>query len=75
MVGDARQITGAMQTENQFEAPVAELENSGINRARISVLAQEDVALSCAKAVGCDLAKLPRVEIELRMTGSRCVLC
>lgn len=65
MFGEARQITGAMQTEEQFEAAVAELETSGIDRARISVLAQEDISLSCAKAVGCDLANLPRVEIEL----------
>ncbi|WP_198174238.1 hypothetical protein [Mesorhizobium xinjiangense] len=65
MVGEARQITGAMQTEEQFEAAVAQLETSGIDRAQISLLAQEDVALSCAKAVGCDLANLPRVEIEL----------
>lgn len=65
MFGEARQVTGAMQSEEQFEAAVAELEASGIDRARISVLAQEDVVLSCAKALGCDLANLPRVEIEV----------
>lgn len=65
MLGEARQVTGAMQSEEQFEAAVAELEASGIDRARISVLAQEDVVLSCARAVGCDLANLPHVEINL----------
>lgn len=60
-----RQIMGAMQSEERFEAAVAELEASGVDRARISVLAQEEVAISCAKAVGCDLSNLPRVEIDL----------
>lgn len=65
MLDEVRQVTGAMQSAEQFEAAVAELEASGIDRARISVLAQEDVVLSCTKAVGCDLANLPRVEIDL----------
>lgn len=65
MLEKVRRITGAMQSTEAFEAAVAELEASGINRAQISVLAQEDVVLSCTKAVGCDLASLPRVDIDL----------
>lgn len=65
MVGEVGQITGAMQSIEQFEAAVAELEASGIDRARISMLAQEDVSLSCARAVGCDLANLAHVNIDL----------
>lgn len=65
MAEAARQVAGAMQSEDQFEAAVAELEASGIDRSRISVLAQEDLVFSCAKAVGCDISNLPRVEIDL----------
>jgi hypothetical protein len=32
-----------------------------MDRARISFLAQEDIAASCAGAVGCDIKQLPRV--------------
>lgn len=62
---EVRQVTGSMQSKEQFEAAVADLEASGIDRARISVLAQEDLLVSCAGAVGCDLANLPRIEIDL----------
>ena len=36
-----------------------------IDRARISFLAQEEIAASCAGAVGCDIKLLPRDEIGL----------
>lgn len=65
MLEKVRQVIGAMQSQEQFEAAVAELEATGIDRARISVLAQEDLLRSCALALGCDLANLPRVEIDL----------
>jgi hypothetical protein len=57
---------GALQSEAEFEAAVAELGASGIDRSRISFLAQEEIATSCAGAVGCDITRLPRVAIGLR---------
>lgn len=65
MFGEFRKVIGAMQSVEQFEAAVGELNSSGIDRAQISVLAQEEIAVSCTKAVGCDLAALPRVEVNL----------
>src|SRR6185436_8947207 len=55
----------ALQSEVEFEAVVSELGAAGIDRARISFLAQEDIAAFCAGAVGCDVKQLPRVEISL----------
>jgi hypothetical protein len=65
LFNEFREVIGAMQSEGQFEAAVDELEASGIDRAQISVLAQEEIATSCAEAIGCDFTKLPRVEINL----------
>ena len=56
---------GALQSEAEFEAAVAELGASGIDRSRISFLAREEIAASCAGAVGCDITQLPRVAIGL----------
>jgi hypothetical protein len=56
---------GALQSEAEFEATVAELGASGIDRSRISFLAREEMAASCASAVGCDITQLPRVAIGL----------
>jgi len=65
MVNEIREVIGALQSEVEFEAAVAELGESGIDRSRISFLAQEAIAASCADAVGCDITQLPRVEIGL----------
>lgn len=59
------EVIGAMLSERQFEAAIDELQASGVDRAQMSVLAQEEVATSCAEAIGCDITRLPRVEIYL----------
>jgi hypothetical protein len=64
-MSESREIIGALQSEAEFEAAVRDLEAIGIDRARISFLAQEEIAASCTGAIGCDIAQLPRVEIEL----------
>jgi len=66
-VSELREVIGALQSEAEFEAAVSELGAAGIDRARLSFLAQEDIAASCAGAgaVGCDIRQLPRVEISL----------
>jgi hypothetical protein len=66
IVSESREVIGALQSEIEFEAAVSELGAAGIDRARISLLAQEEIAASCAGAVGCDIRQLPRVEIGLR---------
>jgi hypothetical protein len=63
--GELRDVIGALQSEVEFEAVVSELGAAGIDRARISFLSQEDIAASCASAVGCDIKQLSRVEISL----------
>src|SRR3954469_17232747 len=65
IVSELREVIGALQSEVEFEAAVRELGAAGIDRARISFLAQEEIAASCAGAVGCDIKQLPRVEIGL----------
>ena len=65
IVSELREVIGALQSEEEFEAAVKELGAAGIDRARISFLAQEDIAAFCAGAVGCDVKQLPRVEISL----------
>ena len=65
IVSDVSDVIGALQSEAEFEAAVRELGAAGIDRARISFLAQEEIAASCAGAVGCDIKRLPRVEIGL----------
>src|SRR3954471_21685752 len=65
LVSELREVIGALQSEAEFEAAVSELGAPGIDRARISFLAQEEIAASCADAVGCDIKQLPRVEIGL----------
>jgi hypothetical protein len=65
IVSELRGVIGALQSEIEFEAVVSELGAAGIDRARMSFLAQEDIAASCAGAVGCDIKQLPRVEISL----------
>ena len=62
---ELREVIGALQSEVEFEAVVSELGAAGIDRARISYLAQEDIAESCAGAVGCDIKQLPRIDISL----------
>ncbi len=62
---ELREVIGALQSEVEFEAVVSELGAAGIDRARISFLAQEEIAASRAGAVGCDIKQLPRVEIGL----------
>jgi len=62
---ELREVIGALQSEVEFEAVVSELGAAGIDRARISFLAQEDIAAFCVGAVGCDVKQLPRVEISL----------
>lgn len=59
------EVVGALQSEQAFEAAVIDLGAAGIDRSRISFLAQEEIASACAGAVGCDLAQLPRVQIGL----------
>jgi hypothetical protein len=68
-VSELRKVIGAMQSEAEFEAAVSELGAAEIDRARISFLAQEEIAASCADAVGCDIKELPRVEIGLGDDG------
>ena len=65
LVSESREVIGALQSELEFEAAVADLGTAGIDRARISFLAQEEIAASCASAVRCDIKQLPRVEIGL----------
>jgi hypothetical protein len=65
MVSELREVIGALHSEDEFEAAVSELGVAGIDRARISFLAQEEIAASCAGAAGCDIKHLPRVEIGL----------
>jgi len=65
IVSELREVIGALQSEVEFEAVVSELGAAGIDRARISFLAQEDIAAFCVGAVGCDVKQLPRVEISL----------
>jgi hypothetical protein len=65
IVSDLREVIGALQSEVEFEAAVRELGAAGIDRARIGFLAQEEIAVSCAGAVGCDIKQLPRIEIGL----------
>jgi hypothetical protein len=65
IVSELREVIGALQSEVEFEAAVKELGAAGIDRARISFLAQEEIAASCAGVVGCDIKQLPRVEIGL----------
>jgi hypothetical protein len=65
IVSELRDVIGALQSEVEFEAAVRELGAAGIDRARISFPAQEEIAASCAGAVGCDIKQLPRVEIGL----------
>ena len=64
-MSELRAVIGALQSEVEFEAVVGELGAAGIDRARISFLAQEDIAASCAGAVGCDIKQLPRGAISL----------
>jgi hypothetical protein len=65
VLSEFKEVVAAMQSERQFEAAIAELGASGIDRAQIGVLAQEGIATSCAEAIGCDIKTLPRVEIDL----------
>jgi hypothetical protein len=64
-VSELREVIGALKSEVEFEAAVRELGAAGVDRARISFLAQEEIAASCAGAVGCNIEQLPRVEIGL----------
>jgi hypothetical protein len=59
------EVVGVLQSEVEFEATVADLGAAGIDRSRISFLAQEEIAAACAGAVGCDITELPRFEIRL----------
>jgi hypothetical protein len=64
-VSELREVVGALQSHVEFEAAVGELETAGIDRSRISFLAQEDIAATCAGTVGCDIKQLPRVEVSM----------
>lgn len=64
-MSDLREVIGALQSEVEFEAAVRELGAAGIDRARISFLAQEEIAASCAGTIDCDIKQLPRIEIGL----------
>ena len=44
IVSELREVIGALPNEVEFEAAVRELGAAGIDRARISFLAQEDIA-------------------------------
>ena len=46
IVSELREVIGALQSEVEFEAAVRELGAAGIDRARISFLAQEEIAAS-----------------------------
>jgi hypothetical protein len=63
LVSELREVIGVLQSEVEFEAAVKELGTAGIDRARISLLAQEEIAALCAGVVGCDIEDLPCVEI------------
>jgi hypothetical protein len=63
IVSSFREVIGALQSGVEFEAALSELGSAGIDHSRISFLAQEEIAASCAGAVGCDIRQLPRVEI------------
>lgn len=65
MLNEFNEVVAAMQSEQQFEEAVAELGASGIDRAQMSVLAQEEIMVSCAEAIGCDIKTLPRLPIDL----------
>jgi hypothetical protein len=58
MVSDLREVIDALQSEVEFEAAVTELGAVGIDRTRRSFLPQEEIAASCAGAVGCDVKQL-----------------
>ena len=64
-MNEVNEVIGALQSEVEFEAAVADLGASGIDRSRISFIAQEEIAATCAGAVGCDITQLPRIEIGL----------
>lgn len=65
MPDQVAEIIGAIQDEAEFEAVIKELGTSGIDRRQISVLAQDKIARSCAKSVGCDVSRLPHAEIDV----------
>jgi hypothetical protein len=60
---ELREVIGALQSDVEFEAAVRELGAAGIDRSRISFLAQEEIAGSRESAVGCDIKQLPRVDL------------
>jgi hypothetical protein len=67
-VSELREVIGALQSEAQLEAAVRELGAAGIDRARISFLAQREIAASCAGAVGIKPLPAPsnsRTEVTL----------
>ena len=70
IVSELREVIGALQSEVEFEAAVGELGAAVIDRARISFLAQEEIAASCAGAVGCDIEQLP-LKTEIRRADAR----
>ena len=59
IVSELRDVIGALQSEIEFEAAVRELWAAVIDRARISFLAQDEIAATCAGAVGYDIKQLP----------------
>ena len=64
-MSELREVISVLPSEVEFEAAVRELGTAGIDRARISLLAQEEIAASCARAIGCDIKQLPHAEIGL----------
>jgi hypothetical protein len=65
IVSELQEVIGALQSETKFEAAVSGLGAAGINCTRAIFLAQKEIRASCARAVGCDIKQLPRVEIGL----------
>jgi hypothetical protein len=73
IVSELREVIGALQSEVEFQDAVSELGAAGIERARISFPAQEQIAASCAGAVGCGIKQLPRVKTRIKHGTTRLV--
>src|SRR3954464_14838114 len=60
-----RGIVGGLRREVEVEAVEGEGGAAGLDPARMSFLAREDIAASCAGAVDCDIEQVPRIAISL----------
>lgn len=70
-MSELQEVIGALQSEAEFEATVSDLEAAGIDRSRISFVAQEEIAMSCAGAVGCEIRRLPGLRSSSATIGSK----